>query len=112
MSAFDLGPKGKPSRCRRCDQPTIRVKTEPPGPVLTVELYLEPIRINENLTPPFFEKRKDTYRERTMLRDLRGYPIFAVHHCEAPARCKWCEQVHTTSIRPELEVKTKERRSA
>lgn len=110
--AVNAGIVGKPSKCQRCGQPTIQVATEAPGPILVVELFPEPVRIGEKLTGPFFERRGQEYKERPMLRELRGYPIFAVHHCENPARCKWCEQVHTTSIRPEPEAKTKERRSA
>jgi len=110
--AVNAGQVGKPSKCQRCGRPTIEVATEAPSPILVVELYPDPVRIGENLTPPFFERRGEQYRERPMLRQLRGFPIFAAHHCEKPARCKQCEQVHTTSIRPDLEDKTKESRSA
>jgi len=110
--AVNAGIVGKPSKCQRCGQPTIQVATEPNGPIFVWELFPEPVRIGEKLTGPFFERRGEQYKERPMLNELHGYPIFAAHHCEKPVRCKQCEQVHTTSIRPEPEVKTKEGRSA
>jgi hypothetical protein len=82
--------------CRRCKEAVFIVSDTPhprTRPVITYQVDIEPIN-GPNHTPPFFEHAGDGYWvERGRL--LPGADAYhAVHHCEPPARCKHCEQVH------------------
>jgi len=80
-------------KCPRCTQMTYQVTTD--GPRLIRKLLLDLLPIDgPNYTMPFFQHAgADYWIERTRL--IPGADAYhAVHHCQPPARCKHCEQVH------------------
>jgi hypothetical protein len=79
--------------CVRCKETIFIVHTEPRGPILRVPVDIEPISgVTVGL---MFEHRGDGdwWETDTVRPGMK--PMHATHHCKPPARCKWCEQVHT-----------------
>lgn len=99
MSAWGVKGTDEIKTCKRCQTAVFIVTEEahpPTRPVIRYQVDVEPVN-GPSFTPPFFEHAGDGYWvERDRL--LPGADAYhAVHHCEPPARCKFCEQVHTTT---------------
>lgn len=86
--------------CPRCRVPVHVVVTEPPCSI-DIHVSVHPVLDVRAETPPYFERlTDDRFVERYWPQPRRGGVLHAVHHCAPPARCRQCEQVHTTSPDP------------
>ena len=86
--------------CQRCTADVIRVYTER-QPQLNVDLAPTPCR-GARATGPYFRRlADDTFTQVSSIDVVGGVarvPAGATlvpHHCAPPARCRFCEQVHT-----------------
>jgi hypothetical protein len=96
MSAWDVKGTDVIKSCKRCNEPVFIVHTETPGPILRVPLDIEPV--SGPAVGLMFEHCGDGYWLETKAVRPGMDAIHVTHHCQPPARCKWCEQVHTTTI--------------
>ena len=96
MTAWDVKGTDIIKSCKRCQVPVFIVHDEARPVTRTIIRYqvdVEPVN-GPNYTAPFFEHACDGYwiERHSLLPGADAY--HAVHHCQPPARCKHCEQVH------------------